>query len=146
MHGSLQVRDAARGDGQAVAALIQDLARWHGGQSPISPEYAERYLSYPGSYLLVAERGEEIAGLVSYSIRPSLYHAEDCCLIEELVVRQEDRGTGVGGALIRAVLQRAVEQGWIEVSVSTMPENHQALAFYRKQGFTDEAVLLERHI
>jgi len=36
-------------------------------------------------------------------------------------------------------------QGWAEVSVSTMPDNERAIAFYRSLGFAGEAGLLERH-
>jgi N-acetylglutamate synthase-like GNAT family acetyltransferase len=119
----LEVRDANQEDNAAVVALVQDLAHWSGEQSPISPAYVEQYLAHPGSYLLMAEQEGEIVGLLSYSIRPSLYHAGDCCLIEELVVRQDARGAGVGSALVQGTLQRAVEKGWIEVAVSTMPDN-----------------------
>ena len=93
----------------------------------------------------MAEQKSTIIGVLSYSVRPSLSHGEDCCLIEEMVVDAAHRGQGVGTALVDALLGLMEAQGWAEVSVSTMPDNERAIAFYRSLGFADEAVLLEHH-
>jgi len=36
--------------------------------------------------------------------------------------------------------------GCAEVSVSTMPDNVDALQFYKAHGLVDEAILLEKHL
>jgi ribosomal protein S18 acetylase RimI-like enzyme len=85
-------------------------------------------------------------GLLSYSVRPDLYHAASSCLIEDLVVRTGMRGRGVGSRLLAELMARLPETGCAEVSVTTLPGNAPALKFYRKHGLVDEAVFLERHL
>jgi ribosomal protein S18 acetylase RimI-like enzyme len=143
---STLIREASPEDAALVVSLIEELARGEGEQSPISETYVARYLAFPGSKILLAELDGVTAGLISYSIRPNLYHASDSCLIEEFVVRQVARGKGVGGVLMEEVIKRAINAGCAEISVSTMPDNERAIAFYRKHGLTDEALFLERHL
>jgi ribosomal-protein-alanine N-acetyltransferase len=66
-------------------------------------------------------------------------------MIEELVVRGGSRGRGVGSALLTEVVARLVEIGCTEASVTVMPDNEAAQRLYRRHGFVDEAVFLERH-
>jgi ribosomal-protein-alanine N-acetyltransferase len=139
------VREAQWEDAPFVVGLIRQL----GGEADIptgpSESYVRRALRTSGYGLLVAEHGSRIIGVLSYSIRPSLWHGEDSCLIEELVVDTAHRGQGVGTALVQAILGRMEAAGWAEISVSALPDNERAIAFYRSLGLTDEGVLLERH-
>ena len=116
-----------------------------GADSRVTEAYARRYLDGAGNGVLLAERDGQVAGLLSYSLRPSLYHAGEACLIEELVVAGQAQSRGIGSALVRALLERLAGRGCVEASVSTLPGNTRAIAFYRRHGFTDEAVFLERH-
>jgi ribosomal protein S18 acetylase RimI-like enzyme len=85
-----------------------------------------------------------VVGLLSYTVSFDLWHTGDCCLIRELIVNAKNRQQGLGGLLLQEVFRRAERSHWMEVSVSTMPENFPAIAFYKKHGMTDEAVLFER--
>jgi hypothetical protein len=42
--------------------------------------------------------------------------------------------------------ERTAVQVCAEVSVSTMPDNQEAIRFYNKLGLVDEAIFLERHL
>ena len=142
---TIEVREATIVDAEIVVEFIQMLAQSSHEHSTVDPEYAIFYLTYPGNCVLLAERDGRVIGSLSYSVRPDLYHAGDCCMIETLVVAEEARGHGAGAALLKEVLRRGGAAGWAEVSVSTMADNQTALALYRRMGMTDEAVLLERH-
>jgi ribosomal protein S18 acetylase RimI-like enzyme len=142
---TMQVRQAAPGDGPAVADLIQQLAATAGDASPLRVAYAEQYLRTPGSYVLLAEEEGRPVGLLSYSVGPNLYHAGPAATIQELVVEAGHRDRGVGSALVEDLLQRLAELGCVEASVTAMPDNEGAQRFYRAHGFGDEAVYLERH-
>lgn len=142
---TIEVRQATIKDVEIVVKLIQSLAQSSHEHSTISAEYASFYLIYPGSCVLLAELDGRVVGSLGYSVRPDLYHANDCCMIETLVVLDEARGQGAGTALLKEVLRRGQAAGWAEVSVSTMPDNQAALALYRRMGMTDEAILLEKH-
>jgi ribosomal protein S18 acetylase RimI-like enzyme len=142
----IKIRPAKLGDASAIVNLIQELAATSGDASPITISYVEEYLASPGSYVLLATDGSGISGLLSYSLRPDLYHAGLCCTVEELVVASGKRSQGNGGALLEAVFVQAQTEGWAEVSVGVMPDNVRAQAFYRRHGLVEEAILLERHI
>jgi len=143
---SVTIRSARPEDAAAIADLIRELAEGEGEETPVTEAYAIDYLTVPGNGVLLAEQDGEILGLISYSIRPNLYHAADSCLIEELIVRREARGTGVGRALVDDLTRRAIALGCGEISVSTLPDNAAAIQFYRRRGFADEALFLEKHL
>ena len=143
---SITVRLATSTDAPVVVELIGELAGSYGETSPITQEFVGEYLAFPGNSILLAEENGRVAGLLSYSLRPNLYHAANSALIEELVVRESARGRGVGGALMSELLRRLPSQRCAEVSVTTMPDNEGAIRFYRSHGLVDEAVFLEKHL
>jgi len=142
---SIGIRQAGVGDGPAIAEMIQELAAASGEVSPVTAAYAEDYLRVAHSQVLLAEEAGQPVGLLTHSVRPNLYHAGPSAMIEELVVRAGQRGRGVGSALITELLARLVQMGCTEASVTVMPDNEAAQRLYRRHGFVDEAVFLERH-
>jgi ribosomal protein S18 acetylase RimI-like enzyme len=142
---SIDIRQATAGDGPAIAEMIQELAAAGDDVSPVTPAYAEDYLRAAHSQVLLAEEAGQPVGMLTYSVRPNLYHAGPSAMIEELVVRGGSRGRGVGSALLTEVVARLVEIGCTEASVTVMPDNEAAQRLYRRHGFVDEAVFLERH-
>jgi ribosomal protein S18 acetylase RimI-like enzyme len=143
---TIRIRDAHSGDEPSIVRLIQVLAQASGGVSPISEEYVRSYLTCPDNGVLVAEIGDFVGGVISYSIRPGLFHAGSSGLIEELVVLDSARGQGVGSMLLAEALCRLEALGCVEVSVSTGSDNEAALRLYRSHGLVDEAILLEKHL
>lgn len=142
----ITVRKATPADAAAVAGLIDELARTGGWESPVTAAYAAHYLGLCGQGVLLAEEDGEVLGLISCSIRPNLNHAADSCLIEELIVRRRARGRGIGQALVEELERLAAARRCAEISVTTLPKNKAAIAFYRRLGFTDEALFLEKHL
>jgi ribosomal protein S18 acetylase RimI-like enzyme len=143
---SVAIREARPEDAAIIVEMIRELARGEGDETAVTEAHAAAYLGVPGNGILLAERDGSTLGLISYSIRPNLYHAADSCLIEELIVRRQARGAGVGRRLVEELMRRCIDMGCAEISVSTMPDNERAIRFYRKMGFTDEALFLEKHL
>ncbi len=142
---NLRIRAAEAGDGKRIVELIHQLAKAGGETSPLTAGYLEQYFGFPGSRILLAEDGERVIGLLSYSVRPDLYHAGDSAYIENLVVDQDRRGEGVGRALLKTALAEIERAGCVEVSIAAMPDNLAAQSLYRSLGLADEAVYLEKH-
>ena len=143
---NVTIREAHIQDTPAMVRLIRELATTSGESSPITEAYVASYLSSTTSTILLAEMDQQVIGLLSYSLRPDLYHAATTCLIEELIVQETERSKGVGGLLLEELLARLTALECAEVSVTTMPDNTDAIKFYRRHGLTDEAVFLERHL
>lgn len=138
---NLSIRPAGPSD----AARIVQLIRQMGSDSDVNDEYVLHYLSGMERGVLLACIDEEVAGLLSYSVRADLYHAGNCMLIEELVVDIGVRGQGIGGALMEALLEKAEKLGCRELSLAVMPDNEGAIHLYKTHGLVEEALYLERH-
>lgn len=145
-HDPIHIRHARPSDASDIVRLIQELAESIAEQSPIDVGYAQKYLSYPDRGILLAEHAGAVIGLLSYSIRPDLYHAAPTALIEELVVSAAARNLGIGSKLLIATETLLQEAGCVEISVTTLPDNLRAIEFYRAHGLTDQAVYLEKHL
>ena len=145
MTDTYTIRAARPEDDAAITQLIRELATAIEEQSPITNAYVSIYLAFQGCGALLAEQDGAAVGLLSYSIRPNLYHAGPCAMIEELVVRDASRGQGIGKALILEAVRLFESLGCAEASVSTLPDNEGAQRLYRAMGFDDDAVLLEHH-
>jgi GNAT superfamily N-acetyltransferase len=97
----------------------------------------------PEVYLnLVAVVEGQIAGFISVVFYQTFFHGGGTALINELIVSREQRGGGIGRALVQWVRDEAIARGMDEVEVSTEADNALAQQFYRKCGFDGECVLL----
>ena len=143
---NLTLREATSVDAPAIVVLIRTLARVMDVVSPVDEAYVREYIASPGSGILVADDGGQVVGLLSYSLRPSLVHAGRSCVIEELVIDQKTQRQGVGARLVEDLLRRAAEWGCVEVSVTTLAGQRGAIEFHKERGFSDDAVLLEKHL
>jgi ribosomal protein S18 acetylase RimI-like enzyme len=141
----IEIREATPVDTAVVVRLITELASSISEKSSITEEYVKKYLTSPSSKVLLAEIQGRTVGLLSYSVRPDLYHASNTALIEELVVLEEFRSRGVGSALMSELFSRLSACGCAEVSLSVLKDNLKAIRFYQSQGMTDEALYLEKH-
>lgn len=84
-------------------------------------------------YLLA---GEPPAGVAQVRYRWGVWWDAEDCWLEDLYVTPEARGTGLGRALVEAVLERAAARGCRRVELDVNSENAAALALYESLGFT----------
>jgi ribosomal protein S18 acetylase RimI-like enzyme len=97
----------------------------------------------PAQQVLVALQGSNVVGLVNFTIRKTIMHPSSSGLIDELVVSESSRGTGIAKQLVRAAIEKCRETGCCELEVSTEKSNTKARRFYRACGFEEDAVLLD---
>jgi GNAT superfamily N-acetyltransferase len=105
------MRPAEDDDAVEIAGLVAMLAAELGDPTPVTAAYVADYLRRPGCHGLLAVRPPEVLGLLSYSFRPSLYHAADSCMVDELIVRPAERSGGIGTLLLNEVIRLAREGG-----------------------------------
>ena len=103
-------------------------------------------LDDPASFILTARDDNEILGFINFTARKTIMHPRPSALIDELVVTEASRGSGIGKRLILATIERCLEMGCCEVEVSTEKSNVRARDFYKSCGFEEDAVLLELDI
>lgn len=143
------IRKALSKDKNAVMTLIRELQKLMDLKPAEVRAFDRLYdslLKEKGHLLLVAAEKGEILGLASLWFRKSLFHSGTCCLLDELIVREDVRGKNVGQALVAEAVRRAKQRRAKEVEVTTLERKTGAASFYRKLGFEDMGILLERDL
>jgi ribosomal protein S18 acetylase RimI-like enzyme len=130
------VRVASPDDATVVARLLAEFRTHTGRDWP--PEATmrasvERLIVRDDTEYLLG--GEPAMGVVQLRYRHSVWFDADDCHVEDVFVRAEARGTGLGRALVRTAIERARERGCRRLELDTAEENAPALALYRSLGF-----------
>lgn len=95
--------------------------------------------------VFVAEERAEVVGMCSVQLLISTAEGGPVGLVEDVVVRHDRRGHGLGAALIRHVEAWAAEQGLKRLQLLADRENAGALGFYEKMGWqTTRLICLRR--
>jgi GNAT superfamily N-acetyltransferase len=88
----------------------------------------------PAAAALIAERDGEALGYALFFPTFSSFLASTGVWLEDLFVRPDSRGEGVGGALLSAVATQVRERGGERLEWAALDWNELALGFYRKIG------------
>ena len=95
--------------------------------------------------LFVLRDGAAVLGMANALITVSTAEGGRVLLLEDVIVRCEHRGGGLGRRLIAHVLDWAQAQGMTRVTLLTDRDNRAALDFYRKLGFDDSQMMVLRY-
>jgi ribosomal protein S18 acetylase RimI-like enzyme len=93
------------------------------------------FLSLPAADCLVAEDGKKIAGFILAETNPPLAH------IITLDVAESHRRAGLGSALVAEMEKHFRFHGVHSVLLETAVDNETGIAFWKKHGYREEAVL-----
>lgn len=99
----------------------------------------EQWLSETGSFVLVAERGEQLLGYAMVHLRigsATWLLGEQAGEVETLAVLGAERGRGIGTALLQAVRAELRSSGVSEISLHVLPGNLASIRFYERHGFS----------
>lgn len=134
----ITTRPGKPADFDDVCEMAHALAAHHGDTATLSPADLARDFGpgQPWGRLIIAEVGGVRAGYAALCPLMQLQFGVRGMDMHHLFVRPEYRGTGVGRALIRAVVDHAKSQGCRYVTVGTHPDNTKAQRIYLAAGFT----------
>jgi RimJ/RimL family protein N-acetyltransferase len=142
---SVGVRRAASGDVDAIVDLfiaVVDEEQWLGTQPPVDRESQRaRFLEETTSdrcASFVALVDDELVGHARIDMAP--YGVAGL----GMMVDARWRGLGVGGALVRSVIDAAGGLGAHKIALQVWPHNEAARRLYLRHGFVEEGVL-RRH-
>ncbi len=79
------------------------------------------------------------AGVLQLRFRFSVWKAAPDAWLEDLFVRESDRRSGMGAALVDLALERATERGAKRMELDTNESNAAALALYERHGFSSRS-------
>jgi GNAT superfamily N-acetyltransferase len=137
---SLSIRSARPGDEVVLFELIQELAHFEHLTHQVtgSADLLARDLfgDRPAAEALVAERDGRVLGFALFFATYSTFLTRPGLYLEDLYVRESERGHGVGKALLERVMGLARERGAGRLEWSVLDWNANAIAFYEKMGAT----------
>jgi GNAT superfamily N-acetyltransferase len=95
--------------------------------------------------LFVLRVDGQVAGMANALITISTAEGGRVLLLEDVIVRREYRGSGLGRRLVEHVMDWAREQGMTRVTLLADRDNQAALDFYRKLGFSASHMVVLRN-
>lgn len=137
---AVEVRRAAPADAATLAGLLHDFNVEFEAPTPMAAEFARRLTVQLGRddvRAWLAEADGEPVGFALATLRPSPYYDVGIIMLEELYARPHRRGTGVGTALMAALVAWVEERGVGEVQINVDEVDVAARRFYERLGFTN---------
>ena len=134
------LRAALLGDVAAIVQLIRDLAEFEqlSHLVQVTPEKLRPQLfgERPAAEALVAERAGEVVAFALYFTNFSTFLAQPGLYLEDLYVKPEHRGHGIGKALLKRLAALAVERDCGRFEWSVLDWNSNAITVYERMGVT----------
>ncbi|MFV8368514.1 GNAT family N-acetyltransferase [Flavobacterium sp. LB2R40] len=133
----MNIRRGNANDMKAVLGLIQELALFEKEPDAVlvtvDDLIRDGFGATPLFYVFVAEVEEEIVGIALYYYRFSTWKGKTIHL-EDLVVKDKMRGTGLGYALYSEIIKQGKKDQVRRVEWNVLDWNTPAIEFYEKSG------------
>ncbi len=113
----------------AVIVTVSDLERDGFGESPLFQTFVAEIESDSSE----SEQEKQIAGIALYYYRYSTWKGKTIHL-EDLVVKENKRGLGIGHALYTAIINQGKKDGVRRIEWAVLDWNLPAVNFYKKSG------------
>ncbi len=137
-----QIRSACQDDVETIFDFIVALARFERLEDDVDQEGGvERLRDHlfgpePACEVLLAQRGVRAVGFALFFPVYSTFKTRRCLHLEDLFVDPNERGLGIGEALLRAVAKVAHARGCARLQWCVLDWNEGAIRFYRRLGAT----------
>lgn len=134
-----RLRAAQPQDCPAILELIQELATYErmagAVRATVSALEHSLFGSAPAAEVILAESPhEDVVGFALFFPNYSTFLAKSGIWLEDLYVKPDHRGHGVGSALFRSVAGLARERGCGRMEWSVLDWNRPAIDFYQRMG------------
>ncbi|EFV13614.1 GNAT family N-acetyltransferase [Segniliparus rugosus] len=132
------IRRARPEDVPAMCAMVHDLAAYE--KAPELCHLTEEQLraslfgAHVALFAHVATVGEQVVGMAIWFLNYSTWDGVHGIYLEDLYVRPEHRGSGLGKVLLVELAKECVENGWSRLSWWVLNWNAPAIGFYRSIG------------
>jgi GNAT superfamily N-acetyltransferase len=138
--GTSLIREATPADVPVILALIGELASFERAAEKVLATEADLraglFGDSPAAACHVAELAGEVVGFALWFRNFSTWLAKPGIYLEDLYVKPEARGHGLGKGLLMALVAIARERDYGRVEWSVLDWNELAIGFYRSLGAT----------
>jgi GNAT superfamily N-acetyltransferase len=135
---SYVIRPVTPGDMDVMANLVRELAVYERleAHAKATPEDFRRNLfgRRPSAEAALVEVAGEAVGFALWFTTFSTFRGQPCLYLEDLFVRPDYRGRGIGKALLAMLARLVTERGCGKLEWSVLNWNKPAIGFYRSLG------------
>jgi GNAT superfamily N-acetyltransferase len=135
---SLSIRPVRPGEAGTVLGLVRELAVYEKLEREIDATeemiHRELFAPHPRVFCDIAEWNGEPVGLALWFYNFSTFRGRCGIYLEDLYVRPELRGKGIGKALLKRLAERCAEEGLTRLEWSVLNWNTPAIDFYTAMG------------
>ncbi len=136
--GALVIRRGAERDVPTILRLIRGLAEYerlaHEVEATTARVRAHGFGRRRYFETIICRRAGKPVGFALYFFTYSTFLARPTLYLEDLFVLPEERGTGAGKALLRALARIAVRRGCGRLEWTVLDWNRPAIGFYKRLG------------
>ena len=131
-------RPARRGDEDGILDCIRRLAEYENEPNAVETTADDLRQTLfgpsPSVFAHVVEKNGQIVAIAVWFLNYSTWTGRNGIYLEDLFVRETERGSGYGRALLKALAQVCVERGYGRFEWSVLDWNEPAIGFYRSIG------------
>ena len=135
---SLTIRDAARGDAALILSFIAALAEYeklsHEAQATEADLARDLFGSSPKVFCQIAEWDGAPVGFALWYYTYSTFQGRHGIWLEDLFVYPEQRGRGIGKALLADLARRCLREDLGRLEWNVLDWNQPSIDFYQSQG------------
>ncbi|MGH3377054.1 MAG: GNAT family N-acetyltransferase [Actinoallomurus sp.] len=135
-----RVRRTQEADVPAVVTLVRELAEYerlaHECVMTDNELRTALFAPHPALFGHVAEVDGEIVGFTLWFLSFSTFRGTHGIYLEDLFVRQDQRGSGLGRALLTELAEECVRRGYARLEWSVLDWNEPSIDFYKSLGAT----------
>jgi GNAT superfamily N-acetyltransferase len=133
------VRVATERDAEMVAGLLHDFNAEFDTPTPGVAVLAARLRALlPAGATIALLAGEPPGGVALLTLRPNVWYDGPVALLDELYVRPDLRGRGLGTALLWRAVDLVRERGGRLMEINVDEDDSGARRFYERYGFTNQ--------
>lgn len=141
----LTIRKATEADFETVYHFINDLENQTFKKEVQQKIYSDNLKNESIIYLL-AFKGAEPAGFISCHGQWLLHHAALIGEIQEMIVAEKFRSTGIGKILLNELIKEVKTKGINQIEVTSSKKREAAHKFYMREGFAQSHFKFTREI
>ncbi len=134
----IAIRPATPADAGLIFAFVSELAAFehlsHEVQADAAGLHAALFCAHPRVFAEIAECDGAAAGFILWFYTFSSFAGRHGIWVEDLYVRPEFRGKGLGGALLHGIARRCVAEKLGRLEWSVLNWNENAIRFYQSAG------------
>ncbi len=124
-----------------MARLLVEFRDWSGSSQPsvesMGSSVQRLIADSQSAFLLIAPRAiADPVGVCQLRFRLAVWTGVEDCWLEDVFVRESERGAGLGRALVDAACEHARRRGCVRIELDVNSDNGAAYALYEGVGFS----------